>query len=89
LGVDAATYDALASLDARSRAAVVATAVEGFAAADVFEIVGSDERVRGARQAYLTAYLAASIARNTPPPEGELARRVLDAAGPVLSTGRP
>jgi hypothetical protein len=88
LGVDAATYDALASLDARGRAAVVATAIEGFAPADVFEIVGSDERVRNARRAYLTAYLAASQARNMPPPEGELARRVRDIAAPVLSTTR-
>jgi DNA-directed RNA polymerase specialized sigma24 family protein len=85
LGVDAPTYDALASLDARGRAAVVATTVEGFAPADVHEIVGSDERVRAARRAYLTAYLAASQARDTPPPDGELAARVRAAAAPVLS----
>lgn len=88
LGVDAPTFDALASLDARGRAAVVATAVEGFAPADVFEIVGSDERVRAARRAYLTAYLAASQARNTTPPDGDLAARVRTAAAPVLSTTR-
>jgi hypothetical protein len=88
LGVDAPTFDALASLDARGRAAVVATAVEGFAAADVYEIVGSDERVRAARRAYLTAYRAASQARGTPPPEGEMAARVRAAAAPVLSATR-
>jgi hypothetical protein len=66
----------------------VATSVEGFAPADVFEIVGSDERVRAARRAYLTAYLAASQARNTTPPDGELAARVRAAAAPVLSTTR-
>jgi hypothetical protein len=88
LGVDAPTFDALASLDARGRAAVVATSVEGFAPADVYEIVGSDERVRAARRAYLTAYLAASQARGTPPPEGELAARIRNAASPVLSGTR-
>jgi hypothetical protein len=89
LGVDAPTYDALASLDARGRAAVVATTVEGFAPADAYEIVGSDERIRAARRAYLTAYLAASQARGTPPPDGDLAARVREAAAPVLSTTRP
>jgi hypothetical protein len=67
---------------------VVATAVEGFAPADVYEIVGSDERVRAARRAYLISYLAASQARGTPPPEGELAARVRSAAAPVLSGNR-
>jgi DNA-directed RNA polymerase specialized sigma24 family protein len=84
LGVDPATYDALASLDARSRAVVAAT-VEGFAAADVYEVVGSDERVRRARRDYLTAYLAASRTRNTRPAAGALTARVQVAAAPVLS----
>lgn len=88
LGVDAPTYDALAALDARGRAALAATTVEGFAPADVHEIVGSDERVRAARRGYLTAYLAASQARGAAPPEGELAARVRAAAGPVLSASR-
>jgi DNA-directed RNA polymerase specialized sigma24 family protein len=85
LGVDPATYDALASLDVRARAAVTATSVEGFAPADVFEIVGSDEVVRHARRDFLTAYLAASEARGSAPPSGELAARVKDAAAPVFS----
>jgi hypothetical protein len=68
---------------------VVATAVEGFAPADVFEIVGSDERVRTARRDFLTAYLAASETRQTTPPDGELAARVRTAAGPVLAASRP
>jgi len=84
LGVDPATYDALASLDVRSRAVVAAT-VEGFAAADVYEIVGNNERLRRARRDYLTAYLAASRARNTMPAAGALTARVQAAAGPVLS----
>lgn len=88
LGIDAPTYDALGSLSPRSRAAVVATAVEGFAPADVFEIVGSDERVRSARRAYLTAYAAASQARDASPPDGELAARVRAVAAPILSTTR-
>lgn len=88
IGVDPPTYDALASLTVRSRAAVVATAVEGFAIADVFEIVGSDERVRRARRDFLTAYLAAAQARDLPPPQGQLARRVRAAAGPILSGSR-
>jgi hypothetical protein len=82
--VDPATYDALASLDARSRAVVAAT-VEGFAAADVYEVVGSDERVRRARRDYLTAYLAASRTRNTRPAAGALTARIQVAAAPVLS----
>lgn len=88
MGVDPPTYDALASLNVRSRAAVVATAVEGFAVADVFEIVGSDERVRHARRDFLTAYLAASQSRDWSPPKGELATRVRAAAGPILSGSR-
>ena len=89
LGIDAPAYDALASLGPRSRGAVVATAVEGFAPADVFEIVGSDERVRAARRAYLSAYVAASQARLATPPDGELAARVRSVAAPVLSANRP
>jgi DNA-directed RNA polymerase specialized sigma24 family protein len=89
IAVDDPTFDALASLDVRGRAAVVATAVEGFAPADVFEIVGSDERVRTARRDFLTAYLAASETRQTTPPDGELAARVRTAAGPVLAASRP
>jgi hypothetical protein len=84
LGVDAPTYDALASLNARGRAAIVATAVEGFAPADVYEIVGSDAKVRAARRAYLAAYLAAAETRDVAPPDGELAARIRDAAAPVL-----
>jgi DNA-directed RNA polymerase specialized sigma24 family protein len=84
LGVEPATFDALASLDVRSRAAVIANSVEGFSAADVFEIVGSDERVRRARRDFLTAYLAASEARDTEPPAGDLAARVKAAAAPVF-----
>lgn len=84
LGVDPATYDALASLDVRSRAVVAAT-VEGFAAADVYEVAGSNERVRRARRDYLTAYLAASRTRNTKPPAGPLAARVHAAAATALS----
>jgi DNA-directed RNA polymerase specialized sigma24 family protein len=85
LGVDAATYDALASLDVRGRAAVAATAVEGFSPADVFEIVGSDEGVRRARRDFLTAYLASSETREIAPPDGDLASRVKAVAGPVFS----
>lgn len=88
IGVDPPTYDALASLNVRSRAAVVATAVEGFAIADVFEIVGSDERVRRARRDFLTAYLAAAQSRDFTPPQGELATRVRAAAGPIWSGSR-
>lgn len=88
LGVEPATYDALASLDVRARAAVVATSVEGFAPADVFEIAGSDDRVRKARKAYLTAFLAASETRGTTPPFGDLASRVQAAAAPILSGTR-
>jgi len=84
LGVDPATYDALASLDVRSRAVLAAT-VEGFAPADVHEVAGSDARVRRARRDYLTAYLAASRTRNTQPARGALTARVQAAAGPVLS----
>ncbi len=85
LGVDAATYDALASLDVRGRAAVAATAVEGFSPADVFEIVGSDEEVRKARRDFLTAYLASSATRETAPPAGDLASRVKSVAAPVFA----
>ena len=85
LGVDAATYDALASLDVRGRAAVAVTAVEGFSPADVFEIVGSDEAVRHARRDFLTAYLASSETRETAPPVGDLASRVQSVAAPVFS----
>ncbi|MEX0629034.1 MAG: hypothetical protein WEE67_11325 [Chloroflexota bacterium] len=85
LGVDPATYDALASLDVQGRAAVVAATVEGFAAADVYEVTGSDERVRRARRDYLTAYLAASQTRNTKPAAGPLTARVHAAAAQVLS----
>lgn len=88
LGVDPTTFDALASLNVRARAAVAATSVEGFAAADVFEIVGSDEAVRKARRDFLTAYLAASEARETTPPSGELAARVRAVADPVFSGSR-
>jgi DNA-directed RNA polymerase specialized sigma24 family protein len=84
LGVDPATYDALASLDVRSRAVVAAT-VEGFAAADVYEVAGTDELVRRARRDYLTAYLAASRTRNTTPAAGALTARVQAVAAPVLS----
>ncbi|HUG94719.1 MAG TPA: hypothetical protein VMK30_01100 [Pleomorphomonadaceae bacterium] len=84
LGVDPATYDALASLDVRSRAVLAAT-VEGFAPADVYEVAGSDARVRRARRDYLTAYLAASRTRNTKPPAGPLAARVHAAAATALS----
>jgi len=84
LGVDRATYDALGSLDVRSRA-VVAVTVEGLAAADVYEVAGSDERVRRARRDYLTAYLAASRTRNTKPAAGALTARVQAAASLVLS----
>ncbi len=84
LGVDPATYDALASLDVRSRAVVAAT-VEGLAASDVYEVVGSNERVRRARRDYLTAYLAASRTRSTEPTAGALTARVHAAAAPVLS----
>lgn len=85
LGVNPAMFDALISLDVRDRAAVVATAVEGFAGADVHEIVGSDARVRRARRDYLTAYVAAAETRHTPPAAGELAARVEAAAAPILS----
>jgi DNA-directed RNA polymerase specialized sigma24 family protein len=85
LGVDAATYDALASLDVRGRAAMAVTAVEGFSPADVFEIVGSDEAVRHARRDFLTAYLASSETRDTAPPAGDLASRVKSVAAPVFS----
>jgi DNA-directed RNA polymerase specialized sigma24 family protein len=88
LGVEPAIYDALASLDVRARAAMVATAVEGFSAADVYEIVGSDDRVRDARRDYMTAYLAASESRETTEPCGELAARVDAAAAPILSGTR-
>ncbi len=80
-----ATYDALASLDVRGRAAVAATAVEGFSPADVFEIVGSDEEVRKARRDFLTAYLASSATRETAPPAGDLASRVKSVAAPVFA----
>jgi DNA-directed RNA polymerase specialized sigma24 family protein len=84
LGVEPAAFDALASLGVRSRAAIVATSVEGFSPADVFEIVGSDDRVRRARRDYLTAYLASSETRQATPPSGELAARVRSTAAPVL-----
>ncbi len=84
LGVDPATFDGLSALDVRSRAAVVATSVEGFAAADVHEIIGSDDRVRRARRDYLQAYLAAAEARHTPPPGGDLAARFHAAAAPIF-----
>jgi DNA-directed RNA polymerase specialized sigma24 family protein len=85
LGVDPATFDALASLDVRGRAAVAAATVEGFAPADVYEIVGSDARVKRARQDYLTAYVAASRTRDTKPPAGALTAKVQATAAPVLS----
>jgi DNA-directed RNA polymerase specialized sigma24 family protein len=85
LGVDPATFDALTSLEVRDRAAVVATAIEGFAAADVHEIVGSDARVRNARRDFLTAYVAAAETRHTNPSSGDLAARVDAAAAPILS----
>ncbi|HEY7452172.1 MAG TPA: hypothetical protein VIA02_06620 [Candidatus Limnocylindria bacterium] len=88
LGVEAPTFDALASLDVRSRAAIVATSVEGFSPADVYEIVGSDERVRKARREYLTAYLASSETRQADPPSGELSARVRATAAPILPGGR-
>lgn len=84
LGVDDATFDALAVLDVRSRAAVVASSVEGFSAADVYEIAGGDGRVRRARRDYLAAYLAATAVRGATPPAGELAARVRATAAPVL-----
>lgn len=85
LGVEPAAYDALASLNVRSRAAIVASVVEGLTAADVHEIVGSDDRVRYARRDYLTAYVAASRIRNEEPPAGALTARVNAAAAPVHS----
>jgi hypothetical protein len=85
LGVEPATYDALASLDVQGRAAIAAAAVEGLTDADVHEIVGSDDRVRRARREYLTAYVAASRTRNTKPPAGMLTARVNATAAPVRS----
>ena len=85
LGVEPATYDALASLDVRGRAAIAAAAVEGLTDADVHEIVGSDDRVRRARRDYLTAYVAASGTRNAKPPAGALTARVNATAAPVRS----
>ncbi|MGH2462922.1 MAG: hypothetical protein ACRDFZ_04765 [Candidatus Limnocylindria bacterium] len=85
LGVDPPTYDALASLDVRGRAAVTAATIEGFGPADVHEIVGSDARVRHARRDYLTAYLAASRTRDAKPPAGALTARVNAIAAPVLT----
>lgn len=86
LGVEPAAFDALASLNVRSRAAIVATAVEGFSPADVFEIVHSDDRVRRARRDYLTAYLASSETRQADPPSGDLAARVRAAAAVMPGT---
>lgn len=85
LGVEPAAYDALASLDVRGRAAIAAAVVEGLTAADVHEIVGSDDRVRHARRDYLTAYVAASRTRNAKPPTGRLTTRVNAIAAPVQS----
>jgi hypothetical protein len=88
LGVEPAAYDALASLDVRGRAAIAASAVEGLTAADVHEIVGSDDRVRRARRDYLTAYVAASRIRNEKPPAGTLTNRVNATAAPVRSRSK-
>lgn len=88
LGVDPAVYDALASLDVRARAAVTATAVEGFAAGDVHEIVGSDNFVRKARRDYMTAYVAAAATRGLTGGTGSLAERVDEVASPVLHPRR-
>jgi hypothetical protein len=88
LGVEPAAYDALASLDVRGRAAIAASAVEGLTAADVHEIVGSDDRVRRARRDYMTAYLAASRTRNARPPTGTLMARVNAIAAPVRARSK-
>lgn len=88
LGVDPTTYDALSSLDARARAAITATAIEGFNTADVHEIVGSDSYVRKARRDYMTAFVAAAKTRGTTTPAGSLAERVDDVASPVLHPRR-
>lgn len=83
IGVEPAAYDALASLDVRGRAAIAAAVVEGLTAADVHEIVGTDDRVRRARRDYMTAYVAASRRRNARPPTGTLTARVNAIAAPV------
>jgi DNA-directed RNA polymerase specialized sigma24 family protein len=88
LGVDPAVYDALASLDVRARAAVTATAVEGFTTGDVHEIVGSDNVVRKARRDYMSAYVAAATARGLSGGNGNLAERVDEVASPVLRPRR-
>lgn len=85
LGVEPAAYDALASLDVRGRAAIAASAVEGLTAADVHEIVGSDDRVRRARRDYLTAYVAASRIRDAKTPAGALTARINAIAAPIRS----
>lgn len=83
IGVEPAVIAALAAIDVRERAVVVAEAVEGLGTLDVATVAGVDRaRVaplrKRARRRYAAAYADAS---DEPPPSGSLADRIRAAAG--------
>ncbi len=83
IGVEPAVVAALAALEIRERAVVVAEAVEGLDTLDVATVAGVDRaRVaplrKRARRRYAAAYAAAL---DEPPRSGSLASRIRAAAG--------
>jgi DNA-directed RNA polymerase specialized sigma24 family protein len=83
IGVEPAVATALATLDIRERAVVVAEAVEGLGTLDVATVAGVDRgRVaplrKRARRRYAAAYASAL---DEPPLPGSLASRIRAAAG--------
>lgn len=85
LGVDPTTFDGLASLDVRGRAAVVAAHVERLSPIDVAEIVDGGGRVRKARRDFVAEYLRATRSRGSLPPQGPLTSRLQAIASGLLS----
>jgi DNA-directed RNA polymerase specialized sigma24 family protein len=87
LGVDAATYAALAALDARERAAIVASVVERFDARDVGMVVGRDgpsldRLLVRARRRFMERYAAHE--GGAPPPAGPYTDRLAAVAALAL-----
>jgi hypothetical protein len=83
--VDPTTFDGLASLNIRGRAAVIAAHVERLSPIDVSEIVGGGERVRKARRGFVAEYVRATRFRGSLPPEGPLTSRLQAIASDLLS----
>jgi len=96
LGVERRVYDGLAALPIRSRAALVASAIERFEAIDVETIVdadaaGAQRLTEGARARYLAvAGTPPSGQEAVPPagPEGPLAARVRSVAARAMTADR-